>query len=73
MNNRKLVSSQKLFITCPLKYIKTIPIPYVYPQQKPKPKSDKHNPLGAPHDPETLSYYFNLVFFLLRHNVINPT
>jgi hypothetical protein len=24
--------------------------------EKPKPKSDKHNPLGAPHDLETLSY-----------------
>jgi hypothetical protein len=31
-------------------------IPYDYSQQKPKPKSDKHNPLEAPHDQETLSY-----------------
>jgi hypothetical protein len=30
--------------------------PLCYPQQKSKPKSDKHNPLVAQHDPETLSY-----------------
>jgi hypothetical protein len=37
-------------------YTKAILIPYVYPQQKSKPKSDKHNPLKTPHGRETLSY-----------------
>jgi hypothetical protein len=40
-----------------LKYIEAIQIPYVYPQQKPKPKNDKPNPLKAPYDQETLSYF----------------
>jgi hypothetical protein len=31
-------------------------IPYDYPQQKPKPKGDKSNPLEAPQNQETLSY-----------------
>jgi hypothetical protein len=46
----------KTLVDCPLKCIRTIEIHYVYPQQKPKPKSDEHNPLKAPHDQETLSY-----------------
>ena len=45
----------KPFVNCPLKYIKAVPIPYVYPQQKPKPRSDKHKPLKATYDPETLN------------------
>jgi hypothetical protein len=37
-------------------YTKAILIPHVYPPQKSKPESDKHNPLKTPHDRETLSY-----------------
>ena len=57
MNNRKISVILKTLYNLSLKYIEAIPIPYVYPQQKPKPKSDKPNPLKAPYEPETLSYF----------------
>ena len=57
----------KPFVNCPLKYIKEIPNPLCL--TKPKPRSDKHKPLKATYDPETLSYSLTQ-FFFSQHNVI---
>jgi hypothetical protein len=45
--------------------MKAIQIPYVYPQQKPKPKSDKHKLLKATYDQENPKLLLNLIFLLL--------
>jgi hypothetical protein len=40
----------KTFVICPLKCIKAIPIHYVIFTENPSLKSNKANPLEAPHD-----------------------
>jgi hypothetical protein len=47
----------KTVVICPLKCIKTIQIHYVILNENLSQKSNKHNPLEAPHDQETLSYF----------------
>ena len=43
-------------MTLPTEMCKDNANPLYYPQQKPKPRSDKHKPLKAPYNPETLSF-----------------
>jgi hypothetical protein len=53
----------KSFVSYPLKGTRAIQIPYIYPQQKPKPKGDKSNPLKAPHNQENPKLLLDLVSF----------
>ena len=55
----------KPFVNCPLNYNKEIPILYVYSQQKPKPRSDKHKLLKATYDQENPKLLIKLSFLLL--------